>query len=422
MNRRPAPDEPFEGGPERAVPGVVDDDRPPPMDGPMPPHGAATGPFGPPPPFGAGPQSPFHRPAQPGQPGLHVVGGAQGPAARAEVIAFVRLCHRGQQNRTTRTVDPWRCLVLVHLDSGRTVGQWDVRPDEDDLELAHEIDSAANTHGVPLARRNGTQVYQIDAYFGGETTPRANQIVEVDAPAALHGATNALAGRMGPNGMAAARTMSPQDYQVFRHNEAIMQMGIGMAQFNLQSLQDQLAAANAEVHYYRGQIAEIEDRERKLKDAENSFKLQMFKEQRSAARKDWMIAKLVNYAPVFLAKLDQRLSGMLSLTGDEKEQRALGMFKKLLGKLQDNNGGPEKLATVATTLGLDDNDLAEIMDFGKILWLEDQRQALQREAEKIGRGGGFADLGKDVAAINQRLVEKSKLPVAEKSDKEPQKG
>lgn len=399
MNRPP----PFDPAPLQGGPDPIDEPRGLTVEGhgphgPPPPFGHSPPPFGGPPPFGA------HRTA-PGQAPLRVVGGVGGPVARSEVIAFIRQCHKGQRNRLTNEVDPWTTLVVVHLGSGREMGQWDVRPDEDDLTLAHEIDERINSHGVPLARAQGTQTYQIDCYFGETRTPRANQIVEVDAPAGLHGAANALLQNRGQLAQTARGAMSPQENQTYRHNEALMSMSIGMAQWNMQNLMEQLTNALNEVQYYRGEIANLDDRERKLKDAENKHKIDLFNAQRSAARKDWMIAKLANYAPVFLAKLDAKVSGMMSMSTDDKEAKALGLIKTLLGKLSDGNGGPEKLAQVATMLGLSDGEMDQITDFGKILWLEEQRTALHREAEKVGRGGGFGDLGKDVMAIARRGME-----------------
>jgi len=324
--------------------------------------------------------------------GLRVVGGANPPARRPDLLAAVRHWHRGMRDRATGVLQPWKTLVLTHLETGRIVRQWDVRPDEDDDDLAAEIEMVMESHGKPIARNQGTgQTYQLDAYFGEMTTPQANWTGDVQAAANLDSFGSPFLRQRG----------TPQDFdqQRFRHNELQMQASFGLTRFNVELLVEQLKEARAEVQYYRGILHEIEEEKRKLADDEH--RRQMEREQQAAwqRRLDFATAKLMRYVPILAAKIDEKMFGLSQLSPEQKENKATDIVKSLLAKINDGEDGMAKLNKVIAILDLSNKEQEAIQELGVMFWLEEERKKLQKEAEMATAGGGFLGLGEDVKAM-----------------------
>lgn len=361
--------------------------------------------------LGGGPSSmPMRRPGMPmgreadgggfqGQPGgLRVVGGASQPARRPDLLAAVRHWHRGQRDRQTGILQPWKTLVLTHLETGRIVRQWDVRPDEDDDDLSAEIEMVMESHGKPIARNQGVgQTYQVDAYFGEMTTPQANWTGDVQAGANLDS--------FGSPHLRARGTPQDFDQQRFRHNELQMQASFGLTRFNVELLVEQLKEARGEVQYYRGILHQLEEEKRRI--AEDDHRRQMERESQAAwqRRLDFATAKLTRYVPILAAKLDEKMFGIAQLSPEQKEEKASGIVRTLLSKIQDGDDGMAKLNKIIAILDLDEKEQAAIQEVGVMFWLEEQQRALKKEAEMASAGGGFVNLGEDVKAIHGAKAE-----------------
>lgn len=327
-------------------------------------------------------------------PNLRVVGGAAQPARRPDLLAAVRHWHRGQRDRTTGTLQPWKTLVLTHLETGRIVRQWDVRPDEDDDDLSADIEMVMESHGKPIARNQGVgQTYQVDAYFGDMTTPQANWTGDVQAAANLDSFGSPFLRQRG----------TPQDFdqQRFRHNELQMQASFGLTRFNVELLVEQLKEARAEAQYYRGIMHQIEEEKRKI--AEDDHRRQMERETQAAwnRRLDFATAKLMRYVPILAARLDERMFGISQLSAEEKENKAADIVRTLLSKIQDGEDGVAKLNKVIAILDLNEKEQEAIQELGVMFWLEEERKKVQKEAEMAAAGGGFLGLGEEVEALQK---------------------
>lgn len=331
--------------------------------------------------------------------GLRVVGGANQPARRPDLLAAIRHWHRGQRDRTTGILQPWKTLVLTHLETSRIVRQWDVRPDEDDDDLAAEIEMVMESHGKPIARSQGVgQTYQVDAYFGEMTTPQANWTGDVQVGANLDS--------FGSPHLRARGTPQDFDQQRFRHNELQMQASFGLTRFNVELLVDQLKEARGEVQYYRGILHEIEEEKRRLADDEHRRQIEREAQAAWNRRIDFATAKLVRYVPILAARIDEKMFGISQLSAEQKEEKASNIVKTLLSKIQDGEDGVAKLNKVIAILDLNEKEQEAIQELGVMFWLEEERKKLHKEAEMATAGGGFLGLGEDVKAMQGQAAPK----------------
>jgi hypothetical protein len=324
--------------------------------------------------------------------GLRVVGGASQPARRPDLLAAIRHWHRGQRDRTTGILQPWKTLVLTHLETSRIVRQWDLRPDEDDDDLSADIEMVMESHGKPIARNQGVgQTYQVDAYFGEMTTPQANWTGDVQVGANLDSFGSPHLRQRG----------TPQDFdqQRFRHNELQMQASFGLTRFNVELLVEQLKEARAECQYYRGILHQIEEEKRKLADDEHRRQIERDAQAAWSRRLDFATAKLMRYVPILASRLDEKMFGIAQLSPEQKENKATDIVKTLLSKIQDGDDGIAKLNKVIAILDLNEKEQEAIQELGVMFWLEEQRKALAKEAEMATVGGGFLGLGEDVKAM-----------------------
>lgn len=322
---------------------------------------------------------------------LRLVGGTNPPTRRPDLIAAVRHWHRGMRNRTSGELEPWKAIVLTHLDTGRAIRQWDLRSDEDDEDLSAEIEMVMESHGKPLARSTGTgQTYQLDCYFGMMTTPQASWTGDVRAEASLDA--------FGSPHLRARGTPQDFDQQRYRHNELQMQASFGLTRFNVELLVSQLQDARAEIARMQQYVLQVEDRERKVREDEERRQAEAERRAANEQRINFLIAKGAKYIPIFAARLDQKLFGLTDLSADEKEHRASEIVRMLLSKLNEGEGegGMEKLSTMISLLNLSEKEQEKLQEVGVMFWLEEQRRQLHKEAEMSGASGGFAGLGNDV--------------------------
>lgn len=323
---------------------------------------------------------------------LRVIGGQNQPA-RPDLIAAVRQWHKGLRDRSTGQIQPWTTLVLTHMESGRQIRQFDVRPDEDDIELAIEIESVMNSHGRPLATNQGiTQNYQLDAYFGTRVDPQSNWIGDVKPTANTDG--------MGFGGQMMRQRGTPQDFeqQRFRARELEIGASFGLTRYNVEVLVGLLDKANTRIAALEAREDAIKQREQAARDAEYAQELAMMREKAKIKRMNFVVAKVARYIPIIAAKLDERLFGLSQLTPPEKEAKTTKIVETLLSKLNDNQDGAEKMNQIIAILDLKPEEVQDIKDVGVMMWLEKQRAQMQREAE-VASKGGFAGLGDDVKAL-----------------------
>lgn len=328
-------------------------------------------------------------------PALRVVGGQGQPTKRPDLLAAVRHWHKGMRNRNSGELEPWKTLVLTHLESGRPIRQWDLRTDESDDDLAAEVEMVLDAHGRPLAGSSGTsQTYQLDAYFGDSTMPSSNWTGSVTAAANLDSFGQPHLQRRG--------TFQDFEQQRFRHNEMQMQASFGLTRFNVELLVQQNNELRAELQWYRSQLHAVEERERALADREHQRRIDIMREEASIKRRDYLIAKLMRYVPIIAAKLDERLFGLAQLTPDDKERKATEIVRMLLAKAQEGEGGGiEKLNALMEMLKLSEKEQEKIQEVGMLFWLEEERRKLHVEAQIAAAGGGFLGLGEEVAKMGE---------------------
>lgn len=327
---------------------------------------------------------------------LRVVGGQHEPA-RPELIAFVKHCHKGLRNRVTGEIQPWTTLMLIHIDSGRVIRQFDVRPDEDDIDLAIEIDQVVNSHGRPLANNTQiTQNYQLDCYFEGRTDPQQSVVVDVHPSANMDGL--GYKGTQNSPYMRARGT--PQDFaqQDFRHREQHQQMTMGLVHLTVHQLAEQNQRLQTRITQLEAREDDIKRRERELKDLEHQHELAMLREKGRIKRNMFIVAKIGRYLPIIASRLDERLFGLSQLTSEEKEHKAAEVVKSILSKLSNDAEGQARFDEVAAILNLTDDDKQKIKDLGVMMWLEEEQKKMRREAE-LAQKGGFAGLGDDIKGM-----------------------
>ncbi len=323
---------------------------------------------------------------------LRVIGGTNQPA-RSDLIVAIRQWHKGLRDRATSQVQPWSTLVLTHMESGRQIRQFDVRPDEDDVELAIEIEFVMTSHGKPLATNQGiTQNYQLDAYFGARVDPQSNWIGDVKPSANTDG--------MGFGGQIMRQRGTPQDFeqQRFRARELEIGASFGLTRYNVEILVGLLDNANGRIATLEAREDMIKQREQAARDAEYAQELAMMREKAKIKRMNFVVAKVSRYIPIIAAKLDERLFGLSQLTSAEKETKTTKIVETLLSKMSDNQDGAEKMNQIIAILDLKQEEVQDIKDVGVMMWLEKQRSMMQREAE-VASKGGFAGLGDDVKAL-----------------------
>ena len=328
-------------------------------------------------------------------PALRVIGGAAQPTKRPDLLAAIRHWHKGMRNRNSGELEPWKTLVLTHLETGRPIRQWDLRTDESDEDLSAEIELVLDSHGRPLAGNTGTsQTYQLDAYFGDSTMPASNWTGSVTAAASLDSFGQPHLQRRG--------TFQDFEQQRYRHNEMQMQASFGLTRFNVELLVQQNQELRAELQWYRGQLHMVEERERALADREHQRRIDIMREEASIKRRDYLIAKLMRYVPIIAAKLDERLFGLAQLTPDDKERKATEIVRMLLQKAQEGEGGGiEKLNALMEMLKLSEKEQEKIQEVGMLFWLEEERRKLHVEAQIAAAGGGFLGLGEEVAKMGE---------------------
>lgn len=353
----------FSGGPP------TDDDRDEIVE---PSHGMQRRPMGPP---------------------VHAIPMDVTPVRRPDLLAAIKRWHNGIRDRSTGQVIPWATLRLVHLDTGRTVMPFDLRPDEDDIALAIEIESALDAHGKPLAQHHGiAQAYQLDAYFGDRVDPQSNWIGSVEPTASLDA--------FGPNQNFMRQRGTPQDFQQqgFRRNEMEINAQYGMMRFNMQYTAELLMKERTENDRLRGLIKQVEDQKRELENEEHKRKLEMMREAAKIRRMNFVVAKAARYLPIIASRLDEKMFGLTQLTPEEKEAKTNRIVTMLLDKLKDGPEGEVKFQQLVSVLNLSESEVKEIHDVGVMTWLEKQRRDMAREAE-VAQKGGFAGLGKDVQQL-----------------------
>lgn len=327
---------------------------------------------------------------------LHVIGGQNAPA-RSEIIAAIKHWHKGLRDRVTGEIRPWSTLIITHIDSGRVIRQLDVRPDEDDMDLAFDINSIIDGHGRPLANNTQiTQNYQIDCYFEGRTDPQGNQVVDVHPSANMDG----IGYKSSQNNPFMRQRGTPQDFnqQEFRHREQNQNMVMGLVHLTVHELHDQLREAKDELKWWRDREKSIQERERQLKKDENDHEIAMLREKGRIKRNMFIVAKIGRYLPIIASRLDERLFGLSQLTGEEKEAKAASVVKSILSKLSNDAEGQARFEQVAAILNLTDEDKQKISDLGVMMWLEEEQKKMRREAE-LAQKGGFAGLGDDIKGM-----------------------
>lgn len=321
---------------------------------------------------------------------LRVIGGAIEGVRRPDLLAAVKQWHKGQRDRRTGDIQPWTTLILIHIESGRTIRQFDVAPDEDDLELAIEIENALDSHGKPLASTQQiTQNYSVDAYFGTRVDPQSQWMGSVNPSTNLDGLA------MGGRNMMARGT--PQDFEAqrFRSRELEIGASFGMMRYNVETIVGLLDKANARIAVLEAREDAVKAREQALKREENEHQLAMLREQSRIKRNMFLVAKVTRYLPIIAAKLDERLFGLSQLAPDERNSKATEVVKSILSKLPNDAEGAARFEEVAAILNLTAEDKQKIHDLGVMMWLEEEKQKLQREKE-IAQKGGFAGLGDDL--------------------------
>lgn len=327
---------------------------------------------------------------------LRVIGGVHEPA-RPDIIAAIKHWHKGLRDRVTGDIRIWTTLIIVHVDSGRVIRQLDVRPDEDDIDLAIDINSVIDGHGRPLANNTQiTQNYQVDCYFEGRTDPQGNVMAEVHPAANMDG----LGYKATQNSPFMRQRGTPQDFsqQDFRHREQNQQMTMGLVHLTVHELHDQLRESRAENREWRTREKEIQERERLLKKEEYDHELAMLREKGRIKRNMFIVAKVGRYLPIIASRLDERLFGLSQLTSEEKEQKSSAVIKSILSKLSNDAEGQARFEEVAAILNLTDDDKSAIKDLGVMMWLENEQKKMKREAE-LAQKGGFAGLGDDIKGI-----------------------
>lgn len=324
---------------------------------------------------------------------LRVVGGVVDGLRRPDLLAAIKQWHKGQRDRKTGEVQPWSTIALVHMESGRPIRQFDVAPDEDDLELAIEIETAMDNHGKPLASSQGvTQNYTLDAYFGTRVDPQGQWVGNVNPSANLDG-FGMNSGRMMQRG-------TPQDFEAqrFRSRELEISASFGLTRYNVELLVDQIRQKDARIATLEAREDAVKERERLLKKEENDHQLNVMRETSRIKRNMFLVAKVTRYLPIIAAKLDERLFGLSQLSPEERSNKATDVVKTLLSKLPNNEEGAARFEEVAAILNLTAEDKQKINDLGVMMWLEEEKQKLQREKE-IAQKGGFAGLGDDLKSL-----------------------
>ncbi len=315
------------------------------------------------------------------------------PIRRPDLLATLKRWHQGIRDRNTGQVMPWTTLRLVHLDTGRIVTPFDVRPDEDDMRLAMEIEEALDSHGKPLAQHHGVaQAYQLDGYFGDRVDPQANWIGSVEPSASLDA--------FGPNQQFMRQRGTQQDFrqQDFRRNEMEIQANHGMTRFNMQYTAELLMKERAENDRLRVIIKEVDAQKRELENQEHIREMDRLREIAKIRRMNFIVAKAARYLPIIASRLDEKLFGLSQLTPEEKETKTNRIVEMLLSKLKDGPEGQIKFQQLVSVLNLSPDEVKEIEDVGIMSWLEKQRRDMSREAE-IAQKGGFAGLGDDVKKL-----------------------
>lgn len=317
---------------------------------------------------------------------------------RPDLLQTLKHWHNGHKNRISGEVQPWRVIVLTHLDSMREVDQWDLRADEDDVMLALEIEARMNAHGKPISQ-GSEQRYQLDCYFGHQQSPSANWTGTVMAPAAIqYFGQPAMRGPMN----------RPEDFlgQTYRHNEMTIQNSTAATQFAITNLTEQLRDARSEIARLNSYIKDVQDRDKELQDESHKRRLEEIKQIRSENRKDAIAAKFMNYAPVFMSAIDRRFFGRQDASSFKDEDAATKVMTMIFKKLSGEEG-MTKMMKIVSELGLEEKEVSELMTLGQMLSIEQKREEMHREAEKVSKGGGFMSLGEDL----EKLANPKKIQV-----------